>query len=80
MSAADRRNEWTPRQRFVAAAIWMGFLSAVLSTLLLLSQAPSLHVDGRLSLDLLGRWFLLSWLLALIPIAMAMKLVHRSAS
>ena len=38
MSAADRRNEWTPRQRFVAAAIWMGFLSAVLSTLLLLSQ------------------------------------------
>jgi hypothetical protein len=75
MSAADRRNEWTPRQRFVAAAIWM-----VLSTLLLLSQAPSLHVDGRLSLDLLGRWFLLSWLLALIPIAMAMKLVHRSAS
>lgn len=79
MNAADRRSEWTPRQRFFAAAVWMGFLSAVLSTLLLLSQAPSLHVDGRLSLDLLGRWFLLSWLLALIPIAMAMKLSQRSA-
>jgi hypothetical protein len=67
---------WTIRRRRLAVVLWSGFFTAILSTALLLAFLPDLHPNAELSWDLLGRWFLMSWLLGIIPIAASAVLLH----
>lgn len=75
LEPVTQRRPWRSPVRCGAVALWCSFLGAVLSTLLLLAAAPQTHMEDAYALDVLTRWFLLSWLIGLLPVGFAMMLV-----
>lgn len=69
-----RRRPWRNPVRSAAVALWCGFLGAVLSTLQLLALAPRMHATDGLEMGALTGWFLLAWLISLLPVGFAMML------
>jgi hypothetical protein len=56
-----------------AIVAWSSFIGAAVVTMLLLVLAPRLNSEG-FSWALLGRWFLLCWLVCLVPVICALSL------
>lgn len=70
-----QRGPWRNPVRCAAVALWCGFLGAVLNTLLLLALAPRMHAEDLLGIGALTSWFLLAWLIGLLPIGFALMLM-----
>lgn len=80
MNEREPAAPWRPAVRVIAVMLWGGFISAVLSTLLLVILAPQPDDSGRFAWDTLGLWCLLSWAAALVPLGFGLALASAPRS
>jgi len=73
---------WGARRRRVAVTLWCGFMSAVLSTIAGMVFGPQVFglMDPAAGLGAITQWFLISWVVSLLPIAFAIKLADAPPS
>lgn len=65
---------WPTPLRLLAVSLWASFIGAALTTMLLVTVAPQLEHDGRFTWETLGLWFLLNWIVAMLPIGFGLVL------
>ncbi len=64
---------WSRRARLISVALWCSFLGAVFNTLLLL--VLSSHGPIGAELGTLTLWFVLAWVIGVVPVSFAIVLL-----